>query len=151
MAITRAATSQMLEEIKDKLLDDDVFTHFNVYTAADFEEEKYPEMPFIGLKSKERVPEDLFTRSIRGMEVEVVIVVHAKSDHHPQDASLSGWDYAVWLGETMVNFLNTIDFGDDVFVIERDCMTDVDDTEVNNDLAYVVMATLDMMFETIAL
>lgn len=151
MPITRSATSRLLALLKDKLEADDVFTSFFIYTTADFEETKYPQMPFIGLKATERAPEEFFTRSIRAMEVDVVIVIHAKSTYHPQDASLHGWDYAVWLGETMVNFLNAVDFGGDVFVIERDCMTDVDDAEIENDMAYVIMTTLDMMFETVVL
>jgi hypothetical protein len=151
MAVTRAATSRILEIVKDKLNIDDVFSQFHIYTMSDLEEEKYPQMPFIGIKVTEREPDDLFTRSIRRMDVDVIAVIHTKSHTHPHDASLYGWDYAVWLAENLVNFLNAINFGDDVFVIERDCDKDVDDANVDNDLTYVVMTTMDIMFETVAL
>lgn len=151
MAVTRSATSRILDFIKTKLDADAVFTTFNLYHESDFEEEKYPKMPFIGLRVRERDVEDYFTRSIRGMEVNVSIVIHAKTTAHPTDATLTGWDYAVWLAETMVNFLNAIDFGDDPWVIERDCQKDVDTADIGNDLAYIGFVTLDMMFETVPL
>lgn len=151
MPITRSATSRILAEIVDKLEAHSIFKYFHLFTSSDFEEEKYPEMPFIGIKAMERDTDDYFTRSIRAMEVDVVIVIHAKSDHHPNDPTLYGWEYATWLAETMVNFLNTIDFGDTPWVIERDCMKDVDDGELDNDLVYTVMTTMHMLFETVAL
>jgi len=151
MAITRSATSRILAEVKDALAVDSIFQHFNIYTMSDLEEEKYPEMPFIGVKATERTADDLFTRSIRRMEIDVVVVLHSKSTTHPNDPTLYGWDYATWLAETLVNFLNALNFGDDVFVIERDCTKDVDDGDVESDLTYVVMTTLDVMFETVVL
>lgn len=148
MAITRSATSRILVEIKDKLRLDDIFGSFSTYTMTDLEETKYPEMPFIAVKATERDVEDVFTRSIRGMLVDVLIVIHAKKTTHPNDATMSGWDYATWLAETMTNFLNAIDFGDDPWVIERDCQKDVDDGELGGDLVYTITVSLDMMFET---
>jgi hypothetical protein len=151
MAITRSATSRILAEVKAALLADDILGTFSVYTMSDLEKEKYPEMPFIGVKVAEREPDELFTRSIRRMEIDVILVIHAQKTTHPNDASLHGWEYATWLAETLVNFLNAINFGDDVFVIERDCTKDVDDDNIENNLTYVIMTTLDVLFETVAL
>jgi len=128
-----------------------VLSTFNIYTSSDFEEEKYPEMPFIGIKAKERDVDDYFTRSIRAMEIDVVIVIHAKSDHHPNDPTMTGWDYATWLAEELVNFLNGINFDDAPWVIERDAQKDVSDGELGNDLVYTVMVTYDVLFETVVL
>jgi len=149
--IRRGATSIILEEIKDKLEKDNVFGTFNVLSAIDLDDEKYPKLPFMALRVSERSETDLFTRSIRYATVDMIAVIHTQNTTHPNDRSLYGWDYATWLAESLTNFLNGIDFGNEVFVIERDVGTDVSDEKLGTDIVYMITGQLDMMFETIPL
>ncbi len=146
MAVTRAATTLLEEELKDLLEADDILGTFNIYDLGDLQDEKYPPLPFIAIRVMRRTPTEFFTRSIRGATVDVMMAI-TFHDTHPNDASLSGIEYAEWLAEYTTNFLNTTSF-DDLFVIDRDVSSDVTDSAPEDDVMYLIMFSMDMSYET---
>lgn len=150
MAVERSATSRLLDVLKAKFAAHTVFESFNLYDMADLDDDKYPSMPFIAMRIMGREPGEYFERSIRGASMDVLVIFNRHTSH-PHDASLAGWEYAEWLAEEITKFINTLDLGADPFIIERDCQADATDTEINNDLAYMVTAHVDLVYETEAL
>ena len=142
----QSATSVLAAELKEKFLADDVFGNFGLYAMADLDETKYPKMPFIAFQVKRRDSGGFLEQSIRGATIDVLCAV-LWSDTHPSDNSLKGWNYAEWLAENLVKFLNGLDF-EDLLVFENDCAEDLTDTMIDNDLAYLVMVRCDLLYET---
>jgi len=141
-----SATSVLATELKAKFQANPFYSNFGIYAMADLDESKYPKMPFVAFQVKKRNTGGFIEQSIRAATIDVMVAVLG-SDTHPTDPSLKGWDYAEWLAENMVTYLNHIDFVN-LLVFENDCAEDVTDTMIDNDLVYLILVRCDLLYET---